>query len=314
MIRPTTTRPLFRSLAAAALLAVTGSLTASAQSLLYGIGGADTGNGPTNTAYSLFNFNSSAPGTTTTIGTVTATAGYVVTSIAFQPSTGNLYGFQYNSTTSQGQLVQINRFSAAVTPLGTPTGIGSITGSAGPSATISFNPSNGNVRLVTGTQGNYVININTFAFAQGTSVAYAAGDPNVNNTYQISTVAYTSAAALYDLDYINGSLATQNLTTGALTTVGALGFAPSQGAQSQGFTIGLGNAAFANFNVAGNLRDNLYSINLASGAATSLGAIGAAGFNTVDIAAFVPEPGTYALLGLGGAVLLLAVRRQRRAA
>ena len=55
----------------------------------------------------------------------------------------------------------------------------------------------------------------------------------------------------------------------------------------------------------GAVRDNLYSINLANGTATSLGAIGGTTFNTVDIAAFVPEPGTYALLALSGVALLV---------
>ena len=65
----------------------------------------------------------------------------------------------------------------------------------------------------------------------------------------------------------------------------------------------------------GAVRDNLYSVNLTTGAATSLGLIGGSTtFNTVDIDAFVPEPGTYALFGLGGALLLLVVARRGRVA
>ena len=321
MIQPKMTRSWLRSLTLASLAALAGTFAgvqiASAQSLIYGIGGMDTGAGPNASAYTLFNFQSNAPGTTTAVGTVTPTAGYVLTSIAFQPSTGNLYGFQYNGT-SLGQLVTIKRSTGALAAVGSPFTIGSISGSFGNSATISFNPSSGGVRLVTGTNGNFTLNATTGVATQGTSVVYASGDPNVNNTYQISTVAYTNNATLYDIDYANNSLATQNLTTGMLSTVGSLGFTATEGAPSEGFTIGLGNAAFlnsTNSGQAGAVRDNLYSVNLATGAATSLGLIGGATtFNTVDIAAFVPEPGTYALFGLSGATLLLVLVRRRRVA
>ena len=321
MIRLTT----IRSLAAAMVLAFVGSQAASAQSLLYGIGGTDTGAGPNAASYTLFNFNSNTPGTINTVGTVTASAGYVVTSIAFQPTTGQLYGFQYNASTNQGQLVTINRFSAAVTTVGNAFTIGSTLGSAGNSATISFNPSNGAIRLVTGTNGNFRISPTTGALlGQDANVSYVANDPNVNNTFQIATVAYGSNATLYDIDYINNSLATQNITpgtaapSGQLSTVGALGITLTQGAPSVGFTIGLNNAAFLNSTVntqGGAVQDYLYSVNLANGAATAVGLIsGTTTFNTVDIAAFVPEPGTYALFALSGAALLLVTTRRRRAA
>ena len=84
-----------------------------------------------------------------------------------------------------------------------------------------------------------------------------------------------------------------------------------------GFTIGLNNTAFLNSTVStqgGAVRDNLYSVNLTTGATTILGSIGSTTtFNTVDIAAFVvPEPGTHAMFVLGGAALLaVAVRRRR---
>ncbi len=325
MIRSTKTRSVLYSLAAAATLAFAGSQTSSAQSLVYGIGGTDTGAGPNAASYTLFSFNSNAPGTTATIGTVLASSGYAVTSIAFQPSTGQLYGFQYNATTQQGQVVTINRFSAAVTPLGTAFTIGSITGSAGNSATISFNPANGAIRLVTGTNGNYRINATTGALiAQDANVGYVSGDPNVNNTFQIASLAYASGPTLYDIDYINGSLATQNITAGTaapagqLTTVGSLGLTFTQGAPSVGFTIGLNNAAFLNSSVSGQggvVQDRFYTVNLGTGATTFVGTIGGSTtFNTVDIAAFVPEPGTYALFGLGGLALLVIWHRRRAVA
>ena len=313
-------RTWFKPTVALAALAVAagGAQSSRAQSLIYGIGGTDTGAGPNAAAYTLFSFNSTAPGTTTTLGTVTPTTGFTLQSIAFQPTTGNLYGFQFNGTTNQGQLVTINRANGTLAGVGSAFTIGSITGSAGNSAAISFNPNNGAVRLVTGTYGNYRINATTGALlGQDASVGYVAGDPNVNNTFQISSLNYNRTGTLYDVDYINGSLATQDLSTGALTTIGSLGVTPTQGAPSTGFTIGLNNAAFLNSTVStqgGAVQDRLYSVNLATGAATSLGSIGgAATFNTVDIAAFVPEPGTYALCVAGALAAGWVVARRRRA-
>lgn len=329
MIRSNLTQSWLRATTATSLLALmaafAGSRDASAQTTLYGIGGADTGNGPNASAYSLFTFNSATPGTATTIGTVATTTGYALESIAFQPGTNTLYGFQYNGSTNQGQLVTINRTTAALTTLGSAFAIGSISGNSGNSATISFNPTNGAIRLVTGTYGNYRINASTGALiAQDASVAYAPGDPNANNTFQIGSLAYNSnnPTTLYDVDYVTGNLATQNITAGTmapsgqLTTVGPLGIVPTQGAPSTGFTIAAGNLAFLNSTDStqgGAVQDRLYSVSLTTGAAAPLGLIGAsATFNTVDIAAFVvPEPGTYALCLVGLGAVAFGVRRRR---
>ena len=129
MIRTTTTRSLLRAPAAAAILAFTGSQSASAQSLIYGIGDATAY--PNGSPHTLFSFNGNAPCTTTTGDVVKTTTGCVVTSVAFQPSTGPLYGFRYNASSQQGQLVMINRSTAAVMPVGMATTIGPIGGSEG---------------------------------------------------------------------------------------------------------------------------------------------------------------------------------------
>lgn len=320
---------LLHSAAATALLTVAAALaghpTASAQ-LIYGIGGTDTGAGPNAAAYTLFSFNAATPGATTAVGTVTPSAGFLLESIAFQPTTGQLFGYQFNATNNSGQLVTINRATGALTALNSPFVVGSITGNSGASAAISFNPVNGAIRLDTGTFGNYRFSALGAFIAQDQNLQYVAGDTNSGKTFQISTIAYlqNNPTTLYGIDYINNALVTQNITAGTadpsgrLTTVGFTGLTSTQGPGSQGITLGLNGVAYlsTNVNTDTTVQDRLYTVSLTTGAATGGVLIGnSATFNTVSIAAFVPEPGTYALLGLGGAAMLLVVvRRQRRAA
>lgn len=320
-----------RAVAAAAcmLAAVAGTGSAGAQTVIYGIGGTDTGNGPNASAYTLFSFNSNAPGAVTNYGTVTPTTGYALMSIAFQPGTGQLFGLQFNGSTNQAQLLTINRTTAASAPVGSPFTIGSIAGTFSNSAVISFNPTNGAIRLDTGTQGNYRLNASTGAIiAQDANLNFAPSpDPNANNVPQISGIGYTQAnpTTLYGYDYASNSLVTQNITpgtaspSGQLATIGFSNLQAIQGANSTGFTVGLTGAGFLNSSVLGDatpaVRDHLYSVNLANGTVTDVGFIGAsATFNTVDIAALVPEPGTWVTLALGGLGLLAWRGRSRRAA
>ena len=113
---------------------------------------------------------------------------------------------------------------------------------------------------------------------------------------------------LYDIDSRAGILATQNPpNNGTLNTVGGLGVTTSG---LVGFDIsGADGTAFASLTVGGIPR--LYTINLATGAATNIGVIGGGTLAISDISVVpIPEPSSLALgaLGLGG---LLAWRRRR---
>jgi hypothetical protein len=118
----------------------------------------------------------------------------------------------------------------------------------------------------------------------------------------------TRTTQLFGIDSILDTLVLQNPpNNGVLTTIGSLGidfgstggfdiFSPSSGV----------NTAFA---ASGS---NLYTINLSSGAATTLGTIGNGNSNIIGLAATsVPEPGTVgSLIGFGALGLLGRCRRR----
>ena len=124
---------------------------------------------------------------------------------------------------------------------------------------------------------------------------------------------------LYDIDYTTDRLVTQGSVnfppgtspnTGTLFDVGPLGVNTSA---LLGFDISaLSGIAFASLTpVAGAAFSSLYTINLASGAATLVGTIG--GGSTVRGIAVsnLPEPGVLALAGMMLGGMTIALRRRR---
>lgn len=281
--------------------------TARAQDLIYGVGGNDTGTGPNASALTLFTFLSNAPGTITTVGTVTTTSGYSLESIAMQPTTGVLYGLEYNG--AQGQLVTIDRTGAGLSTVGSMFTLGSIAGARGNSASIAFNRTTGMLQLVTGAKNNYTVNPTTGALGTNGNLAYASGDTNAINAFQVSSVAF-NGNTLFDIDYTNNYLTQQSVTTGTLSSIGPLNILASQGAGSEGLTYPQrGALAYlsTSTSTSGVVQDRFYTVNLTTGNTINLGVIGASTtFNTVDIAtapdaaaASAPEPETWTLCMVG---------------
>lgn len=299
--------------ALAVICTLVAATSARAQDLIYGFGG--TGFNPT--SYSLVNFSSATPGTLNTIGTITGiTGGFTLQGIDFRPATGQLYGLAYDGT-ANAQLYTINTTTAAATAVGSAFAIGSATGGFGISIGIGFNPTVDMLRVVTGTNGNFRVNPTTGAVTADGGLAYAAGDPNAANSYQIADGDYLGGN-LYDIDYINNVLVRQNPpNNGTLNTIGALGFTMVNGTRSTGFDISQNSGvAYLTANPStdgGAVRQRLYTVNLTTGAATSVGLVGSnANFNLVDIAV-VPEPSTWMMIGLGLVFLALLAFRKRTA-
>lgn len=97
---------------------------------------------------------------------------------------------------------------------------------------IDFNPVADRLRIVTNSDQNLRVNLAGGATTVDGTLAYVAGDPNVDVNPNIIDAAYTNSSlgvaastVLYYLDYLTNSLVTtSNPNGGVMNTVGLLGF------------------------------------------------------------------------------------------
>ncbi|MES2468140.1 MAG: VPDSG-CTERM sorting domain-containing protein [Verrucomicrobiota bacterium] len=290
-------------LATAAALLLTAA-SGNAAILAYTIGG----NGNT-----LVSFDIANPGLTTVVGTVSGAVSNLA-GIDFRPADGLLYGFD---NTTGGQIVTINPNTAFTTLVST-----SSTNSSSGNLGIDFNPVADRLRLVNVLDQNLRINVDTGAATVDGALAYAAGDPNAGVGPSIIDAAYTNSdtnpgtgTTLYYIDNGTDTLVSTSVpNNGVLGTVGSLGFNTND---RTGFDIlsdgAGGNLGYALLTSPAGVA-SFHSINLSTGAATNLGAIGQSAVRPYGLAitqtASVPDGGaTIALLGiaLGG---VFAARRK----
>lgn len=290
-----------------ALLALTVLASAAQSAAVYALGST---NSTLNTT--LVRFDSAAPGAVTTVGAIGG-ATTQLDGIDFRPADGALYG--YNSAT--GGIYRVDTASGATTLVSTST-----TAIGRTAVGIDFNPAADRLRVVTAADNNLRINVATGATLVDGTLAYAAGDANFGTNPNIIEAAYThndnnpaTGTALYYIDDLLNVLVTTTAPNGgALNTVGALGLDVDEFLGFDIFTDAGGvNSAFASLRVAG--AQGLYAINLASGAATLIGAIGMGGMGGMDrlhglAVATVPEPGTMVLTAAAG-LALVGLRRRK---
>ena len=249
---------------------------------------------------SLSIFDSTAPGVVTTLPVTGMQPSETLVGIDVRPANSMLYGVG-----SANRLYTINPVTGAATLVGNPNGFTL----AGTAWGTDFNPVPDRLRQVSNTEQNLRINPN-----DATSITDLALNPAGN----IVSVAYSNnfpGATSTTLFAIDSNLGTLNIVSnpnggGPIMTVGSLGVGSGL-FEFIGFDIvGTENTGFASITTTA-AGTHLYSINLTTGAATDLGAIGT-GMNPqlgLTAATIIPEPAAgLLLLGMAG---LFSLRRRR---
>jgi uncharacterized protein (TIGR03437 family) len=243
---------------------------------------------------SLLSFTAGTPNTMSATRPITGLAtGENLLGIDFRPANGLLYAMS-----SQSRVYTINTSTGEATPVGaapfTPPLNGATFG-------FDFNPVPDRIRVTSDLDMNIRLNPNNGAVAGvDTILTFAQGDANASMNPNIVGAAYTNNFAgtatttLYGIDSrldvlaLQGSIggAPVSPNTGQLTTVGALGFDTTD---DVGFDIAQGSgAAFASLTMQGTTSSStLFTINLATGAATMVGPIG--GGQTIRDIAIAPR-------------------------
>jgi Domain of unknown function (DUF4394)/Calx-beta domain len=256
----------------------------------------------------LIRFRMDTPGTTVTVVVTGLVAGETLVGIDGRPVTGQLYGLGINASANTGTLYRIDPQTGAATIIGTADLIaladtmGNTIDLPASSAGygVDFNPAVDRIRVVTGTGLSFRVNPIT-----GAPIDADLGSPGINpdsainglpiGSTGVSAAAYTNNYAgttvttLYTLDSTSNKLFIQNPPNAGTQTNGlalTLNSAPLDFDAVNGFDIPPGaSVAASNTPATGNAyailtvggTTGLYRINLATGAATMLGALAATG-------------------------------------
>lgn len=221
----------------------------------------------------LVRFGTESPGTiTNTFAIFGLLDGETIMGIDFRPADRRLYGLG-----SSNRIYVIDTLSGGTISLGTTTFFPPIVGT---SFGFDFNPVPDRIRLHSNAKQDLRLDPDTGVVSnRDTTLAYAATDINAAfNAYIVGT-AYTNSViaprstTLYAIDSNLGILTTlPSPNGGQLFTVGPLGVVISD---FVGFDIaGKDSTAYAALTTVGNRGSGLYTIDLLSGAATSIGDIG----------------------------------------
>ena len=211
------------------------------------------------------------------------TAGQTVAGADYRPNTGELYILGYNSASSTGQLYVLNPTTGVAVSVGTSMTLSLGAGSIG----FDFNPTVDRIRVVGANRKNYRLHPVTGAIAATDGdLAYATGDANAAQTPSVGAVAYTNSyigsetTSLYDYDESLNIIALQSPpNNGTLNTIGASTITVNAANRTVDMDIVYdpatgGNTAYLAANTGTSTADNLYTINLTTGATTLVGGIG----------------------------------------
>ncbi len=263
------------------------------------------------TGNELLSFDTANPGTITATTAITGLQpNENIRAIDFRPATGALYGLG-----STSRLYLINRRTGAATQVGTGTFAVPLSGD---SFDLDFNPQADRIRVVGNDDFNLRLNPNTGAVVDSDPATdgiqpdgeldFDDGDTNAGEDPIVVGAAYTNnfpgatSTTLFVVDAGADALLTQGSpggspvspNTGTLFTVGSLGINVTK---RLGFDIESGNGidiGWAVFQVSGQVRPALYSVNLTTGNAALLGRIGTKR-RVSDVAIVPPSTDLWAL-------------------
>jgi hypothetical protein len=237
----------------------------------------------------LVSFDAKTPGTVSPPVAITGLgAGENVVGLTIRPSNGKLYGLG-----SSSRLYEINRSTGAATAIGPGPFAPAL---AGTGFGFDFNPTVDRIRVVSDSEQNLRLHPDMGTVVDADmATAGVQGDTNLTPAGEVVAASYTGSVAgatkttLYVIDAAANTLGRQggvdgtpSPNAGVVTSVGALGV---DIVGASGFDIAPGSdVAYGAFQVGGTT--SLYTVDLTSGAAIAVGAIG--GGITVRAIAVVP--------------------------
>lgn len=257
----------------------------------------------------IVTFDSASPGTITTSRTITGLAsGVTLTGIDLRPADNQLYSISTTGTVYRLTLSGANY---------TATSLGSIsTSPSGNSFGLDFNPTVDRLRVVSDTNQNLRVNQTT------TPPGVTVDSPitlNGSSNVDLIGAAYTNSVfgatttTLYGIDAFTDALVrSTNANAGTYTNTNLAGalFGP--------LGVSLGSSDLLGFDISGfsgagffSVNNNFYGVDLNTGGATLIGALGAEGITGITVAS-VPEPATWAMMLIGFGAIGVAFRRRRR--
>lgn len=247
-------------------------------------------------------FDSAEPETIATKARISGVQrGETLIGIDHRPATGELYGVG-----DKGNLYTLDAYTGRatfkVTLTADPTDLTApYTKLSGGFYGVDFNPAVDRLRVVNSLDQNLRINVDTGFTITDETIAFIAGDINAARNPLVAGAAYdnpdndpSTATTLRGIEFGRDVLVTQNpANNGTLSTIGSLGVNVTG---YVGFDIGVDGAAYAALQapsrIAGPL-SSLYSVDLATGAATRIGKIGKAELLR-DLSAVLPSQRVYA--------------------
>ena len=208
-------------------------------------------------------FHSASPGTVNRDLAITGLlTGDRIAGIDFRPADGKLYGVGTDS-----RVYTVDTVTAVASPVGT-----SFTPALdGEHFGVVLDPATDRIRIQSAETGqNLRLDPATGQVTdEDAALAYTPGDPNEAFSPAIAATAVTTggAGATYGIDWLLDELVvTSNPNNGQLTTVGSTGVTT---AACAALDVGVDGVVYASMTTSG--VNNLYSMNLSTGAATRLG-------------------------------------------